>query len=48
MSELSGPETYTNAAKWKNFTDRDFLREAGKVVDALQIAIDNPDEEGNG
>jgi len=43
MSELSGPETYTNPSKWKNFTDREFLKEAGKVIDGLTIAIDNPD-----
>ncbi len=48
MSQLSGPETYTNPKKWKNFTDREFLREAGKAMDGLTIAIDNPDHEGNG
>lgn len=48
MSELSGPETYTNPSKWKNFRDREFLKEAGKVIDGLTIAIDNPDNEGNG
>lgn len=48
MSELSGPETYTNPLKWKNFRDRQFLKEAGKVIDGLTISIDNPDNDGNG
>jgi long-chain-fatty-acid--CoA ligase ACSBG len=48
MSELSGPETYTNPKKWKNFTDKEFLREAGRGLDGLTISIDNPDAEGNG
>lgn len=43
MSELSGPETFTNPNKWKNFTDKEFLREAGKAIDGLTIGIDNPD-----
>jgi hypothetical protein len=48
MSELAGPETFTNPPKWKNFTDKAFLKEAGKVLDGLTIAIDNPDADGNG
>jgi hypothetical protein len=48
MSELAGPATYTNAAKWKNFRDKEYLREAGKIIDGLTIAIDNPDNDGNG
>lgn len=48
MSELSGPETFTNPQKWKNFTDKEFLRETGRALDGLTLAIDNPDNEGNG
>jgi len=43
MSELSGPETFTNPGKWRNFSNKEFLREAGKALDGLTIAIDNPD-----
>lgn len=43
MSELSGPETFTNPGKWTNFSNKEFLREAGKALDGLTIAIDNPD-----
>lgn len=48
MSELSGPETITNPAVFKDFSLIESLKEAGQVIEGLQIAIDNPDAEGNG
>lgn len=48
MSELSGPQTLTDKMAWETYNSNDFLKEAGKSLPGLQLAIDNPDAEGNG
>ncbi len=48
MSELSGPQSITDKMAWDSFNHHDFYREAGKSLPGLELAIDNPDAEGNG
>jgi hypothetical protein len=48
MSELSGPQTFTDPKSWKDFRDIKHLKEAGKCIEGLSLSIDNPDAEGNG
>jgi len=43
MSELSGPETLTNPAAFKDFTANEAIKEAGTVLEGLQLSINNPD-----
>jgi len=40
---LSGPQSITDPMAWDAYNTRDFLREAGKSLPGLTIAIDNPD-----
>lgn len=47
MSELAGPETFTNFNKWAAF-DKNYFKEAGEAMPGLRIKIDNPDQDGNG
>lgn len=35
MSELSGPESFTDPWGWDRFDSKDALREAGKPLDGL-------------
>lgn len=37
MSELSGPQTFTDHLGWENFTSKDAKREAGKVLPGLEL-----------
>lgn len=48
MSELSGPQTITDRNAWDTFQSPEFLREAGRCPPGFELAIDNPDSEGNG
>lgn len=48
MSELAGPQTFTNPQNWSSFTSEAFLKEAGQCLDGAEISIANPDAEGNG
>ena len=48
MSELAGPETFTDPKTLKNFTSTESLKEAGVALPGLSICIDKPDAEGNG
>lgn len=48
MSELSGPQTFTNPKAFKNFTSVEALKEAGVPLPGLQVVIDKPDADGNG
>jgi hypothetical protein len=47
MSELAGPETFTNFTKFDSF-DKKYFKEAGEVMPGLVIKIQNPDQDGNG
>ena len=48
MSELAGPQTFSDPTKFKDLSSTEALKEAGVVLPGLQISIDKPDAEGNG
>ena len=35
MSELSGPQTFTNPSAWDSFATQEYFREAGQSLDGL-------------
>lgn len=43
MSELSGPETFTNPKAFKDFHSTEALKEAGEPLPGLELQIANPD-----
>ena len=48
MSELAGPQTFSDPTKFKDLSSTIALKEAGVILPGLQVAIDKPDAEGNG
>ena len=48
MSQLTGPETFTDVNAWDNYSSQNFLKETGQVMKGLELVIDNPDRDGNG
>lgn len=48
MSELSGPQTFTDPYVWDSYSSSAFFREGGTTIDGLETAIMNPDSDGNG
>ena len=48
MSEVSGPQTFTDPEVWDDFASTKFLREAGIGMGGLDTIIGNPDSDDNG
>lgn len=48
MSELAGPQTFSDPSRFKDLSSIEALKEAGVVLPGLHVSLDKPDAEGNG